>query len=393
VNLHGLEVDAIERGDVLARPGTLFPSLVWEVELACLASSPKPIKHRKEAHFHHGAREVMARVFLLDREALNPGETAVCQVRFTEPLAGVFGDRVVLRSFSPLRTIAGGRVVCPLGRKVRRFSEDVARLFALAAGRPEEVVAAQLARAGAEGLDFARLVVLSDLEAKALEKLLLDLCGKQQAFLVERDARVYVSGEAVRTLCDGLLAHVAAFHRREPMKPGLSRGELVSGFGKGLSPKLFHFLLERLLKQGALVAEQEVLRLPGHKVSLASDQAKLREAVLSAFERGGITPPNVKDVLEPLGVSFKEAAAVFKVLQDEGRLIKVKEEMYIAAGAMRQLTVLVSEYLAKHGEMVPADFREVSGLSRKYLIPFLEWMDKEKITVRVGDKRRLRKRE
>jgi len=284
-------------------------------------------------------------------------------------------------------------VVCPLGRKVRRFSEDVARLFALAAGRPEEVVAAQLARAGAEGLDFARLVVLSDLEAKALEKLLLDLCGKQQAFLVERDARVYVSGEAVRTLCDGLLAHVAAFHRREPMKPGLSRGELVSGFGKGLSPKLFHFLLERLLKQGALVAEQEVLRLPGHKVSLASDQAKLREAVLSAFERGGITPPNVKDVLEPLGVSFKEAAAVFKVLQDEGRLIKVKEEMYIAAGAMRQLTVLVSEYLAKHGEMVPADFREVSGLSRKYLIPFLEWMDKEKITVRVGDKRRLRKRE
>lgn len=393
VNLHGLEVEQLERGDVLARPGTLFPSQVWELELTCLPSSPKPLKHRKEAHFHHGAREVMARVYLLDREALEPGETAVCQVRFTAPMAGVFGDRVVLRSFSPLRTIAGGRVLCPIGRKVRRFSAGVEQLKGLAAGAAEEVVAVQLARAGAEGLDFARLVVMSDLESKALEKLLLDLGGRQEVFLVEREARVYVSGEAIRSLCEGLLAHVAQFHRREPMKPGLSRGEMISTFGKGLAPKLFHFVLERLLRQGAVVAEQEVLKLPGHKVSLASDQAKLREAVLGAFEKGGITPPNLKDVLEPLGLQFKEAAGVFKLLQDQGLLIKVKEDMYIAASAMNQLKAMVSEYLTKHEEMVPSDFRDLSGLSRKYLIPFLEWMDKEKITVRVGDKRRLRKRE
>jgi len=392
VNLAGLEVEQISRGDVLARPGTLFPSLSWDVELTCLKSSPRSIKHRKEVHFHHGAREVMARVYLLEGEALEPGQTAVCRVRFTEPLAGVYGDRVGARSFSPLRTIAGGRLLNPLPHRVKRFSPAVETLRSLGAAGPEGMVLAQLELAGAAGLTFAQLCVATSLESKALEKILAVMGGRQEAFLVDREARLYVSGRVAQELSEGLLAHLAEFHAREPMKPGVARGALASGWGRRLSPKLFHLVLEGLVRKGSIASDAELLRLPGHRVSLASDAASLREKLLAAYEAGGETPPNLKDVLEPLGVSFKEAAAVFKVLLDEGALVKVKEEMYFARAPLNAVVGRTWAFFADHEEMTPQDFREVSKLSRKYAIPLLEYFDKEKLTVRVGDNRRWRKR-
>ena len=392
VNLSGLEVEQLSRGDVLARPGSLFPSLSWDVELTCLKSSPRSIKHRKEVHFHHGAREVMARVYMLEGEALEPGQTAVCRIRFTEPLAGVYGDRVVARSFSPLRTIAGGRLLSPLAHRVKRFSPAVDTLRGLGTGAPEEIVLAQLALAANAGLSFAQLLVASSMESKALDKALQLMGGRQEALLIDREARTYVSGKVVQELSDGLLAFLADFHAREPMKPGVARGGLASTWGRRLAPKLFHLVLEGLLRRGSIAAEQEILRLPGHKVSLASDASALRQKLVEAYTAGGLTPPNMKDVLDPLNLTFKEAAAVFKLLQDEGQLVKIKEEMYFDAASVAGLIEKVVAFFATHEDMHPQDFREVSGLSRKYAIPLLEYFDKEKLTVRVGDNRKLRKR-
>jgi selenocysteine-specific elongation factor len=396
VNLPGLEVDDLERGEVLALPGTLFPSLVWDVELTCLASCPRPIKHRTEIHFHHGTKEALARIFLLDREKLEPGETALCQVRFTEPVAGVFGDRCVVRAYAPLRTVAGGRIVSPLARKVKRFAEaELEPLRRLGAAARDEVVPVQLELAGTEGLSFSRLMVLSDLESRELEKALGRLCDKGEAALVDREGkegRVYVAASVVAGLTDGLLSAVAAFHKREPMKQGLPRGELASTFGKNLTPKLFHFLVERLLKTGRLAADQELLRLPDHKVSMASDQAKLFETLKKIYDEGGLTPPNLKDVLEPLNLTFKDAQPVYKLLLSQGHLVKIKEDMFCAAAAFKDLVERVAAYFETAKEMDPANFKDIAGLSRKFAIPYLEYMDKEKITVRVGDKRQFRRK-
>jgi selenocysteine-specific elongation factor len=392
VNLAGVELEDLARGDVLAAPGSLFPELVWDVELTLLGSSPKALKHRKEVHFHHGSRETMARVHLLDRDQLAPGETGCGQVRFTEPMVGVFGDRFVLRSFSPLRTIGGGRVLSPRGRRFKRFSEAVGRLAGLAEAGPEELVLSQLAMAGATGLTFAELLVMSNLETKALDKVLQDLGGRQQALCFDREARTYVSGALVEELSAKLLAFLAAFHAKEPLKPGVMRGELASTFGKALKPKLFHFLLERLVKKGEVASEAELLRLPGHKVSLASDQAKLKDTLTKAYVDGGLTPPNLKDVLDPLGLTFKEAGPVFKVLMESGQLVKVKEDMFFDAAALAGLKEKIVGFFTGNEEMGPVEFKDLTGLSRKYAIPLLEHFDKEKLTVRVGDKRRLRKR-
>lgn len=391
VNLHGLEVEDVERGEVLGRPGTLFPSTVWDIEITCLSSSPKSLKHRKEIHFHHGSKEVMAKVYFLDREKLEKGERAVCQVRFDKPMTGVYGDRIVIRSFSPLRTIAGGSIVNPLGRKVKRFSDDVKRLESLIGAEPEDLILTQLELAGNGGLTFQELSILTNVASKPLEKMLQSMGGQQKVFLFDKESRSYVFGGHYDLLSQGLIKHLDEFHKNDPMKQGVSRGEIGSTFGKGLPAKLFHDLVERLLKKNEIVAAQEILHLPGHKVSLASDQQKLRDTLFDVYEKGGLTPPNLKDVLGPLDLTFKEASPVYKLLQDEGSVVRIKEDMYFAKSAVNGLQKILEGYFAENEELGPQDFKELVGLSRKFSIPLLEFMDKEKITMRVGDKRRFRK--
>jgi len=398
VNLHGLEVEDVARGEVLARPGSLFPSKVWDVELTYLSSAHRDLKHRKEVHFHHGTREQMAKVYLLDRDALAPGDTARCQVRFAEPMAGVWGDRVVVRSFSPLRTIAGGRLINPMGRKLKRMTADTARLLAdLAEGDADARVLAQLWLAGPVGLSFAELLALTGEETKTLDKLIQTLSSQGKALLYDKEQRRYVSGELAEGLMDSAAAHLKAFHEAEPMRPGLTRGELASAWGKRLPDKLLHMLIERMCKQGVMEAEAEVLRLAGHEVSLATDQEALRDGLLKAYRDGGATPPNLKDVLADLGIGQKAAAPVLKLLQEQGELVKIGLDkagldMFYATRAMERIKDRVAGFLTDNAEMSAPQFKDLTGLSRKYAIPVMEYLDKEKFTVRVGDVRVLRKR-
>ncbi len=391
INLQGVEVADVQRGQVVARPETLFPHDSWVVELTMLESSPLPLKHRKEIHFHYGSREILARIYLLDREKLMPGETAVCQMRFPSPQVGVYGDRVVLRSFSPLRTVAGGRVLSPAGHVVKRFSEGVAALKTLVADSSEDILNTQLELAGIEGVCFAELMTMSNLESKALEKVLGKMAGQQKAALFDKEDRRYVSGSLISSLEESLHCFLMEFHARESMKPAIPRSELATSWGRDIPLKLFHLIVERSLKKGTVVVDQQGVRLSEHKVSLASDTALVREMLLKAYKEGGIRPPNLKDALEPTGLNLREAAPVLQVLRDQGELIRINDDMYYHTGALDELKSRVIHFFSDHEEMSARDFKGMTNLSRKYLIPVLEFFDKEKLTVRIGDVRHLRK--
>lgn len=399
INLQGLEVEDLDRGDVLASPGSLFPSLIWDLEINCLDSAPTPLKHRTEIHFHHGTKEIPARLHFLDRDVLNPGEKCICQVHFSAPMVGVYGDHYVVRAFSPLRTVAGGKVISPLGNKVRRFSKEMEVLFKMSEVEPAEIIEKKLLLTGPQGLSFFQLMVQTDLGAKNLEKLLNSLSNENRIFLFDRENRCYVNGQIANDLLDSLLAFFDAFHKKNPMKTGLQRGEIASSWklnrqkNNTVPPKLLHFLLERLLRAGKIVAEQEWFRLSGHEVRVERDILELKTKILSFYSKSGASPPNLKDVLESLKISSKEAAPALKLLLEENSLIKLKEDLYYFAPAFHELQKNIVEYLKKHEEIGPTEMKELSGLSRKYTIPILEYLDKEKITIRVGDKRRLRKKQ
>ncbi|WP_027183999.1 selenocysteine-specific translation elongation factor [Desulfovibrio inopinatus] len=394
VNLLGLDVADVSRGDVVASPDALFPNTVWDVELTCLASSPRGLKHRTEVHFHHGTREVLARLYFLDRDKLEPGERALCQVVFPQPMVGMFGDRCVVRTFSPLRTVAGAHILRPEATMLRRrdsnFAENCEQLSTLISCSDEDRIRTQLMLAGPPGLQFAQLVVATNIESKTLERLLQVMGGKSEVCLFDKERRTFASGKIVDELTQAALSHLEAFHRKEPMKLGMSRGELASAWGRELPAKLVHFIVEKGLKSGLIVTEQDVLRLPQHRVSLASDTAKLKATLTDVYTTGELTPPNLKDVLAELDLNFKEAAPVYKLLQDEGIIVKLKEDMYVSAQAIAQLIADVRAYFQTNDEMGPTEFKTIAPVSRKFAIPLMEYLDKQRITIRVGDKRRLR---
>lgn len=397
VNLQGVDVDDISRGEVLAHMDTLFPAMRWTVQLTALSSMSTALRNRTEVHFYHGSREVLARLHFLDRDALQAGETALCQIRFTEPMVGVFGDRCVIRSFSPLRTVAGGVLVDPMGldlrKKDKHFAHKLTVLDSLPRCEEAELALGQVELAGLCGIPFAKLSVLTDMESRRLEKTLQALCSKGRIFCYDREERSYVTAENVQELLVGCLAHAADFHKKEPLKLGMARGVLHSGWGRDLPPKLIHFIVERLIKQGALVVDGEVLRLPEHRVSLAADQEGLRATLLEIFAKNGLTPPNLKEVLDPLDLDFKEASPVLKIMQDAGELVRVKDGLYFHGAAIEDIIQRVTVWFDSHDDLDPAGFKELSGgLSRKYVIPLLEYCDRERVTIRVGDKRQLRKR-
>ena len=411
VNVQGSEVADILRGFVLAHPGTLFPSRRWIVHLTCLSSAPRPLRQRTEIHFHHGTRECSARVIFFERDKLLPGETALAELRFSAPLVGVFGDRCVLRAYAPLRTVAGGPLICPLPPELRAARRAhalplIARLPALGArvSAPTasknavaerdkaraELVSTVLCLGGVIGADVPHLQVLTGLHGAAILAALNSLGSNGDAICWDRDGRWWTSKEALASLVEACLARAAEIHSREPLKPVFSRGALCSGWSDGLPPKLVQTVLNHTLKRQLLCAEGEGLRLPSHNVSLAEDQAMLRQRLLDAHVKGGVTPPNLRDVLESLQVDAKTAAPILRLLCETGDLVKVKEGLYYHAPALASILQQVRNWFSTHDNLDIGNLKELLGLSRKYLITLLEYMDNSHITVRVGDQRHLR---
>src|SRR6056297_10692 len=391
VNLSSLEVEHLSRGDCLAYPETLFPSQRWDIELTCLSSSPKPLKHRKEIHFHHGTREILARIYLLDREQLNPGETALCQVIFPKPMVGVYGDRFVIRSFSPLRTIAGGKILNPYAQRIKRFSNQINNLEDLRDSNPETLLISQLRLGGINGLNFNKLQVLLNCSQKRLSKLLNTLTSQQEIISFDKENPNYVLADIFSSYKEDLVGYIGRYHSKNPLHSGISRGMITSDWGKDLPPKFLHRLVEMCIKEGKLVADQDLLHLPEHKITLASNQSQLKQEILKIYEQSNITPPNLNNLLDSLKTDKKEALPVLRLLTEEGKLVKVKEDMYFSSQAIELIKKKVEDYFQNQTELSPLDFKSITGLSRKFSIPLLEYLDKAKITIRVGDIRRLRR--
>lgn len=391
LNLQGLEVEDLNRGDVICRPGTLFPCASLDLELTCLKSSPRPLRHRKEIHLHHGAKETMARIYLLDRDRLQPGETALAQARFESPIPAVRGDRVVLRGFSPLRTVAGGRVLSPLGTVERRKNARLAKLRSLQGADARQTALIHMETRGAAGLDLRELATLTGADSSGLAKIMDGLSNRGQALRFDHEANRYVHAAVLADLEEKLVAFAALRHETNPSKPGPSRGELAQAAGGEVPAKLLQTALARLVRRKALEQVQEAYRLPGFEPSAVGDAAALREGLLQAYTQAGWTPPSLKEALAQTGAQPAQATDVLRLLTQQGDLVKVKEDLFFSRPAWEEIKARVKAYFTQKQEMAPSDFRDLTRLSRKYAIPLLERLDKERVTVRVGDKRILRK--
>jgi selenocysteine-specific elongation factor len=392
INLQGIDREAIERGFVLASPDALVASLRIDCLYRHLAGGRK-LKNRTLVRLHTGTCEVMARIVLLDRELLEPGDECCTQLVTESPLAVVAGDRFVLRSFSPVTTIGGGLIVDPLPAKHKRTTAVLGAFERLAAGSEEERVAVILDRAGIGGITENLLVLRTGIRGRELHKRLEGMFAGRRAVLVDREEMRVLSPAAYEVFRAEILGELKSYHERHPLREGLSREELRTTLERsGAGQKIFTMALRDLEKAGGIVSAKEAIRLSDHRVELQGEMEDLRGRIAAVFVDGGLTPPTVREILERFPDRKKEVSSLIQVMTREGGLVRISEELHFHREALERLREEYRRILIRDGQATPASFKELTGLTRKFIIPLMEYFDMTKLTMRQGDRRILRER-
>ena len=388
INLQGLERAAIARGDVVGLPGTLVSSMLVDGTLELLPDSPRAVRTRTRVRFHVGTSEIMARVLLLDRAELAPGETAFARVRLEAPLVARPGDRFVVRSYSPVVTIGGGTLLdVDPPRFKRKGPALVAHLEVLRAGSPEVVLEEHIRHVGAGGVRLSTLSGRVPFGPERLRALLEGLQAAGRVISIDRDW--FIHPDSFGRLRGLVLDELAAFHRASPLKPGMSREELRGRAG-GADERVFGFLLSALGAEGVVKTERDKVRLASHEVRLSPEQQRVVDTLESEFSRAEAAPPSAEEALGRAGVRGDEEHELFQVLVQSGKLVRVKESLFFHARALDSIQAKLVALLRERKEIGPSDIKDLLGISRKYAIPLLEFFDQRRVTARVGERRILR---
>lgn len=377
VNLSDVEPAELARGMVLAAPGLFAPTRTVDCELELLPSA-RPLKHRAPVHFHAGTAEVLAEVRLLGGAAsLQPGSRGWARLVLRDPVLLLPGDRFIIRMFSPVTTIGGGVVLDTGGVRYRRGDDPGARLAVLASPDTTARIAL-LVRESGYGMGYPELVRRTGLTVDAIEAAAAGgpfvVLRQPQPWLVDRGWWQ----EARRRLARAL----REFHRNNPLLPGMPRQDLRGRELPGAPP----FLLDALLADAKeIAAEGEVVRLAAHRVVLKEDERQAREAIERAFEQAGLAVPALPAVLAKSGVEPARARSLLQILLRERRLVRVSEELVFHHSAIEKLREMLAGH--KGARFAVPVFKDWTGISRKYAIPLLEYLDRERVTRREGDER------
>ena len=371
INVAGTAVEDLQRGSVLTRPGDYKLTSLIDCVIDLLPSA-KPLKHRAPVHFHAGTAEVIAEVRLGALSAIEPGTTAAARLALEEPLILVPGDRFIIRMFSPVITIGGGEVIDAF--PPRKASPERTLMLAKAA-LPERI--ALVVRESEAGIALHDLAVRTGLVAGHLTKSLppeVLLIAEPQPWLLDKDW--------ITATCTRWRETLKQFHREHPLVPGIGREEFRTRELPGAPPFIFDAILAR---EKLIASSGEYLHLAAHKLALRHDEEQALAKIEVAFERGGLTVPSVKEVLETSGVDAGRARSLLQILLREKRLLRVSEELVFHPSAIASLRELLQ---ARKGQTfsVP-DFKDWTGISRKYAIPLLEVLDRERLTRRERDLR------
>lgn len=393
INLQGIEKSIINRGNVLVRPQTVWSTQRLDVFVEYLASNPKSLKNRTLVRLHTGTSEIISRIILLEQDELAPGQKGFAQLILSTEDVVVAGDHFVLRSYSPITTIGGGLIIDPLPKKHKRLNDKIiADLNLLQTGGLEERIGVILERTGFSGINLPRLAFRLGVKAKKVREALENLFSGKKAFLLDSDDTTVISAHFFQQTEETIIRIIADYHKNNPLKAGISKEELKVSLEKAVPPKLFNIVLGSLNKKGAIVSDKDNVRLAKHQVELAGDLDSLRRDIDKIYKEAGLTPPFLKEVIAQFDAQKAKAQSLINLMLKEGDLTKINEELCFSSEILNKLRSDYKAMLIKDGKATPASFKELTGLSRKYIIPLMEYFDMNKLTVRVGDHRILREK-
>jgi selenocysteine-specific elongation factor len=332
---------------------------------------------------------------LLTDEELAPGSEANVQLLLEEQVGCWPGDKYVVRSYSPIHTIGGGVIFNGTPRKRKRFREENKQIFqTYRENIPEDLALLHIKENGYNGLTLDRLAVKMGVFGNRLKKIVQQPLSSRKIILIEQDKQRMVSSAVYEKLNIKLCSVLASYHRENPLKAGLSKEELRSRLYRGLDQRLFQFLLNDLQKKGAIEQDKALIRMADHRVSLKDEEKTLRRELESFYKQADLAPPTLKEVMVKFNkYPYHLLKEVLAIMMGADQLVKVTEDLYFYQPTLENLKGKLVALLVKKGEIDMPAFKDLTGLSRKFSIPLLEYFDKIKVTIRVGDKRILREKQ
>ena len=405
LNLAGIEAAEVSRGMSLAAPDLFEITGRLDCVLTLLPSA-RPLKNRSRVHFHSGTSETLAEIALVESRELRPGERAFAQLRLAERGLYLPGDRFIIRQFSPVITIGGGTVLDNQPERHRSGDPHVREVLEKLEQEPESRLEVLMRDLGESTV--ARLAARTGWSTEEVVRRAHGTADGHRILTLGQPPAILVDARHLATVAGGILAAMERFHAQNPLLPGVAkedlRGRLMSpstsagrrptgraepqrGSNQLPSPSLFNAALQSLGSQGKIQADGEMVRLAGRDVQLSSGETAAKESISRAFEQAGLTVPSASEVLARLPVERARAEKIFQILLREKTLVRVSEGLVFHRSALDRLRQLLAQRKAKSARIDVPTFKEMTGVTRKYAIPLLEYLDRERVTRRQGDER------
>jgi selenocysteine-specific elongation factor len=381
LNLAGASTEDLSRGMMLAPVSTFEATRRADVRMTLLSSAPRSLKNRARVHFHSNTMETVAEITLHSGKELAPGSEAFARLKLPVTALLLPGDRFILRQFSPVVTIGGGTVLdsAPISRqpKVADF------LQALSEGDRAQILERRIQRRSRAGISLARLMAETGWTRESIQSTLAPAISKKQ---IHRIGDICIDGESFSALKTEVRSHVSEFHKKNSLAPGMAKEELREQLKA--SAEVFAAALEQLACERMVEISGDLVRLPGQGV-MKDEEAESKKKIEEAFASAGLKVPALYEVLAGLKIDKIRAQKIVTLLLREKVLIKISDELVFHHTALAQLRGQISSYKAKSATIDVAAFKEMTGVSRKYAIPLLEYLDRERVTKRVGDARQI----
>ena len=400
MNLQGVAKEDIQRGDVVAVPDKLKTTYVIDVDIELLKNAPvSSLKNRSLVHFHTGTSELTGRIIIYsqrkdsaselsnggeDKAGLKPGEKAFCQLRFREPITVMAGDRYIIRRFSPLMTIGGGEIL-DVSPKRRKKDERMKDLEVFEKGSLRDKLLVKILQSGLNGIAMADIAGWIKVDPPELQSQITALV--KSGDLIQCEGMI-IHKEKYNEFAQKVIASLGLFHRDHPLKPGIAKEAVRAAF-KGLDQKVFESLL-RLIKE--IMIDKEILRLSTFKISLSDDKKVLKDRILKVLEQSEFQPPSKDELAKSISIQPQEASELLKIMATEKSLVRINDSLYIPMNKYTKMIDGLKNFFSANNEMTVGEFRDVLKTSRKYALPFLEYLDSNKITLRVGEVRKFLKK-
>lgn len=379
INLAGIDKEKIERGDSLAAPNSMTPTMMIDCKIRVLETAPKDVEHWDRVRVYHGAKELLGRIVPLENQMIQRGHEGYVQIRLEESLSCKTGDKIILRAYSPMETIGGGTILDANAKKHSHADEDMIETFQVKEqGEPKDIAESYLMQAESfvDRKEINEKLSIADPGLKEIQ----DQLQAEGKILVFGNQLIHQKN--MEQLAEKSLEVISSYHKQNSLRKGISREEFKSRMKIGLRTKDYDQLIEELVERIHIVEEGALLRRSDFQIVYTEEEAKIKEEILARLAKEGLEPSLVKDYIDS---DKKEVVA--EGMLEQGLIIKVSEELYYDRQTVEKLEEEVKEILAIQGELTMNDIRDRYGLSRKFSIALLEYFDRIRLTRRVGDKR------